>query len=315
MLYFVTKDEALIYGRRIEINVVYHCNLSCRACAHFSPISPKYYLDPNELYQQLSILAKCFRVRYVELLGGEPLLHPQLIEIARAVRESGVTRYIRIITNGLLLEKMKDIFWKEVDEIHISEYPGKEMTQAQLDYIRNKAELLNVNIEFMHYVNFREVYSSIGTNDAALIKRIYKSCQCTHRYQSFTFAQGYFYKCPLAFFIPLKSQNIEISDPTVDGVKIIDVPDLREKLLQYLESPNPLNSCKYCLGSVGKLFPHETIPRKHWHTLHEFSTEQLIDMKQLDVLENISPDADNGFLKQPYPQYNYLDVRPITSEV
>jgi hypothetical protein len=81
--------------------------------------------------------------------------------------------------------------------------------------------------------------------------------------------------------------------PFTDGVRIEDVPDLKDRLLQYLEAPSPLQCCRYCLGSVGRLFPHEEVQRRAWREPQQFATEDLIDWEHLQVLEQVDPEEDN----------------------
>jgi hypothetical protein len=73
--------------------------------------------------------------------------------------------------------------------------------------------------------------------------------------------------------------------PHIDGLKIIDSPTFGEELRAYLESPYPLVSCKYCLGTVGKLFPHSQVKRSEWRQLQQVKHEDMVDMEELAALE------------------------------
>ncbi len=79
------------------------CNLACRHCW----IAPKYQAGstvypsvPYELFVSIVKQAKPLGLGSVKLTGGEPLLHPNIVEILRFIRaeELGLT----IETNGLL---------------------------------------------------------------------------------------------------------------------------------------------------------------------------------------------------------------------
>jgi len=103
-----------------EVNVVHQCNLSCRGCSHLSPAVPKAFVDPEIVYRDLSRLAAYYLAGNVRLVGGEPLLHRDLLQVIAAVRASGITECIRILTNGILLPRMPDAFWESVDEVQVS---------------------------------------------------------------------------------------------------------------------------------------------------------------------------------------------------
>ena len=136
---FLNIQNGKVHTKRLEINVVHHCNLSCLGCSHLSPRLPKYFLSPDRLSHDLSILSKYCRPEFISLLGGEPLLHPDLIEIINVVRSSGISDRIRVVTNGRLLHKMPDQFWKDVDEVHVSLYPSHPIKVKDLAVIQAHA--------------------------------------------------------------------------------------------------------------------------------------------------------------------------------
>src|SRR5262245_27405170 len=127
-----SRPHKRLYGNACEVNVVHHCNLTCRGCFHLSPVFKKHYVTAESMQADLTCLAKYYHAGSVRLLGGEPLLHPDLLGMIAAARASGVSRRVVIVTNGLLLSKMPDVFWRAVDKVRISSYPGKHMTPRQL---------------------------------------------------------------------------------------------------------------------------------------------------------------------------------------
>lgn len=274
-----------------ELNVAYHCNLSCRACSHLSPMFKQHFVELNQVVADFSKLAKYYHSKYLKIMGGEPLLHPNLIQIIDKVRQTGISERIQVATNGQLLPKVLDVFWQKVDEVSISVYPGKEISLEDLEKIEHKAKLHNVVIEYFNFDNFRESYSEIGTDNIELVQRIYSTCKIAHTWRSHTVADGYFYKCPQSLFLP-KVINQENLKPLADGIKITDSTGFAKDLLAYLKSTEPLLSCYHCLGSVGKLFAHEQKSRLTWRLSQQYPTEELIDMDYLAVSE-ANPRANN----------------------
>lgn len=57
-----------------------HCNLKCAGCTHFSSIAKEEYLDIGEFQKDITRISELTnsRARFINLLGGEPLLHPQV---------------------------------------------------------------------------------------------------------------------------------------------------------------------------------------------------------------------------------------------
>ena len=93
------------------------------------------------------------------------------------------------------------------------------------------------------------------------------------------------------FFLSKKINNEILSSK--NGIQITDSAEFAESLLAYLNSPEALLSCYHCLGSVGKLFAHEQIPRSQWRSRQQHPTEELIDLHYLAISES-NPSANNS---------------------
>lgn len=290
----------------IEVNVSLHCNLSCRGCTHLSPLFDTLNLTRAELEKDLKLLRPILRAEYLTLLGGEPLLNPDLVGIISTIKNSGITEHVKIYTNGLLLPKTSEEVWKSLDSIRISSYSGSSLKEADLNECLRKAEKYQISLEIDEYQNFREGYSEIGTKDPDLVERIYNTCQITHQTKCYTLFYGTFFKCPQTVFIELNKRRLinrnfhkldEIS--FVDGYKLrADLPaeEQKQRLLSYLNNRSPLENCSYCLGCVGKLFPHSKRKRHNWREPQMLPTEELLDYEHLNKLE-INPDEKNYCLK------------------
>ncbi|QEH32408.1 molybdenum cofactor biosynthesis protein A [Aquisphaera giovannonii] len=287
------EGRGLIRAEACEVNLAHHCNLACRGCFHLSPILPKRYADPVELRTKLSWLARCYRAGSLRLIGGEPLLHPDIPAVIAAVRESGVSSRLVVVTNGLLLGRMPDAFWAGVDKVRISSYPGKAMPGALLRECRRKAIRFGVDLRLALCPEFREPFSIPGTEDAGLVGRIYRTCLHAHVWQCHTVDAGYFYKCPQSRFIPAALPDATFS-PQEDGIPIEDSPEFAGAVRSYLGSPVPLKSCRHCLGSVGKKFDHELVERSTWARRQDRPVEDLVDLECLARLE-ARPSSDPGY--------------------
>jgi organic radical activating enzyme len=267
--------NAKVKNHTCEVNVVEHCNLSCRGCSHASPVLPRTVLDPDVLEHDLLLLAEHYRADTVRLLGGEPLLHPDLEAIVDVVRRSGIAERIRIVTNGVLLPRMPRRLWESVDVVEISLYPGSELEAEQLERCREEANAAGTQLVAARVRMFRESYSETGTTDPELIGRIYRTCAIAHVMRCHTVANGVFYKCPQSYFLPKL-----LGQPDVDGV-VLEEPDLGRRLRAYLASSEPLAACGNCLGSSGRRFAHEQTPRATFRGHQSARTEELVDPRYL----------------------------------
>src|SRR4029077_4624851 len=196
MSYYKVIDNKVHAPKGCELNVVHHCNLSCRACSHLSPVLKKHAVNAEDVFRDFSALANHYAPHFVKLLGGEPLLHPGLLDVIDAVRSSGISSRIHVCPNGLLLSRMPTQFWEKVDLVEISVYPGVHLDYEQLKQACQHARDWNAEFAMLNHNFFREAYTEEGTEDQALVQRIYRTCKVAHIWGCNTVYDGYFFKCP-----------------------------------------------------------------------------------------------------------------------
>jgi hypothetical protein len=238
-------------------------------------VLPKHFIDPGALSSDLTALARSYHATVLKILGGEPLLHPNLLDVIMAARGSQAVDKIEIWTNGLLLPRMERRVWEAVDSVRISLYPGRSLKQHQLDRCIDLAHRNNVPLRYKRYQAFQESYSEQGTDDPSLVKRIYATCNEAHRWRCHTVANGWFFKCPQSYMIP-KGMSLGQEATYSNGIQIDDSPEFRGRLLSYLTSSEPLPACRNCLGSAGKWFEHQQVRREEFRPAQCHATEDLI---------------------------------------
>ena len=124
-----------------EMPLTSHCNLNCQMCTVFSPIARKEFLSMDSFYRDLTRMAELYGSDGVwfRMVGGEPLLHPQITGMMMLARKLLPNALISITTNGLLAQKMDDGFYKAAKDKNIvmlfSPYPPVK-TDEQIDFVR-----------------------------------------------------------------------------------------------------------------------------------------------------------------------------------
>jgi MoaA/NifB/PqqE/SkfB family radical SAM enzyme len=93
------------------------CNLSCAYCNEYDKVSDP--VPTAEMLRRVEMLAK-LGTGIITISGGEPLLHPDLDQIIRAIRSHGATA--TIITNGYLLtpDRIKQLNRAGLEHLQIS---------------------------------------------------------------------------------------------------------------------------------------------------------------------------------------------------
>lgn len=95
----------------VEIQLCDRCNLDCAYCSHLSPVSKPVTISLETLEAECHRLARV-GVDEVNLMGGEPLLHPQVCEAIKLTRSILPNIKLIVSTNGLLLPRMSKDFWQ-----------------------------------------------------------------------------------------------------------------------------------------------------------------------------------------------------------
>lgn len=84
-------------------HIGYKCNLSCRGCVNYSNHLEAHSLPWNtNWHTELSKLNDRFSIRHLEIIGGEPLQHPDIQELITFACSLDI-KYITLSSNGLLL--------------------------------------------------------------------------------------------------------------------------------------------------------------------------------------------------------------------
>lgn len=267
-----------------ELIAAYQCNISCSHCNQASPIRKKGYPDAETVYRDFSRMARIYHARFAKIVGGEPLLHPDFAHVVRALRRSGISEQILLLTNGMLLDRMPEETWRLIDRIEVSVYPETPVDAAMIERMCRQADALGVTIKFVAFDHFRVSFSRPGTDDDNLIRRIYRTCKMAHVWGCQVIHNGHFHKCVQSIHVPAVI-GAPPESAQRDGIRISDSPDLQDRIRRYLYSDEPLHACRHCLGVAGRIEAHRLVERGNWLAEHEEASEALIDFDTLRRLE------------------------------
>jgi uncharacterized radical SAM superfamily Fe-S cluster-containing enzyme len=101
----------------IEVNS--NCNMNCPLC--FSEARPGFSLTLEEVEQMLDELVRTEgRPEVVQFSGGEPTIHPQIIDFVRAAKQRDIP-FVMVNTNGKRIAQ-DDRFLEQLNEVRPSIY-------------------------------------------------------------------------------------------------------------------------------------------------------------------------------------------------
>lgn len=121
--------KSTVFDFHFEFHLVEHCNLKCAGCTHFASLANEEYADIEEFKKDINRLSELTGgiARFINLLGGEPLLHPQICDFLVATRKAFPKTIIRVVTNGIKLMEMGEVFWSACREnkiiVGVTQYP------------------------------------------------------------------------------------------------------------------------------------------------------------------------------------------------
>ncbi len=182
----------------METHLVDWCNLKCDYCGHYCHIiDEEIYTDVTQFEKDIKILSSKINFRMIRLMGGEPLLHPEVNKFLTITRRFFPNSDIRIVTNGILIPNMKQEFWDTLKRtkirIDISKYPiMKNKFNDITDLIVLKgARIGNIEIKdkFYHKLNENgdadkeKSYNACASRNAINLwnGKLY-NCQACYRY-------------------------------------------------------------------------------------------------------------------------------------
>lgn len=130
-------------------NIIDECNMKCNICYHNSEPGSGNYRSMDEVKKMHETLLKVESTPdLIQVTGGEPSIHPQVIEILKYLK-SGPVRHLMMNTNGIRISEDEE-FVKELKSIgrgfeiylqfdSLEETALKRLRNANMKRVREKA--------------------------------------------------------------------------------------------------------------------------------------------------------------------------------
>jgi len=143
---YLQDDKPISRMQNLTIAITHKCNIRCKMCYFHKELGNKHELS-LDLYKQL-IDQSVHAHPCVILSGGEPFMHPNLLDMVRYAKEKGLS--VQIFTNGTLAtpEKTKQLFDLGLDYINVT-LLGDQNTHPQVARSTNSYNKLVANLAFM----------------------------------------------------------------------------------------------------------------------------------------------------------------------
>lgn len=225
----------------LDVNVEVACNARCCACSHASPFTKSQQMTPEVLARDLLNLSQVVHFQRIQMVGGEPTMHRKLPEMMHISRASGIANEVMVITNGRLLPKMPDDFWRTLDTLQLSIYPNLDPSIPE--FARAKCAEYGKPFYSTVFTEFHQQLRAVPNDGEHFATCHWKSdCYSVH--------EGRFYLCPQSIFFPEKFMGLPAG---VDGLPLEGITEAA--FVSFLERKEPLNACRICMANEMKSKP------------------------------------------------------------
>lgn len=226
------------------------CTLKCKHCCEMVP-----YYKTKEFVQPETIIKNCTKVAdatgftmYIELIGGEPFLHPNIAYILDALLQINDVGYIKVFTNGTvvpndkLLKVLKNprivIVWSNyldtLDGILLQKVNETRnvFQRENIDYIYSTSKT------WLDFSSFDYVEKSEED-----LNRDFEDCFIANCHRLY---EGVLYRCPHQY-AAMRLNKLEILENNcVDIEKSDSLEALSEQLFEF-KNLNYVDACRYCV--------------------------------------------------------------------
>ncbi len=240
--------KSTIYDFHFEFHLVEHCNLKCAGCTHFSSIAEENFLSVYEFEKDMKRLSELTGkvARFINLLGGEPLLHPEISHFFDIAREYFPNTIIRVVTNGIRIPDMADNFWQACKKndiiIGMTQYPIDIDYAARIELISERGVAFE---NFSGTDHPRDEMWRLALNEAGKERPVENFMRCPRANACIFITHGKVFNCAtmanIDHFNKCFDKHFELTKD--DYIDIYEVNNVQE-ILGFLCNPRPF--CRYC---------------------------------------------------------------------
>lgn len=231
------EKEKLIIPR-VVLQLTQKCTLKCKGCNNLMPryTKPENF-DLKEVISGLKIFTdKVDRILVLELIGGEPLVYPYLIDVIEAIKTINKIDFFEITTNGTIVPSdgiMKSL--KETDScLRISKYSKSVKT----DEIIKKCKEYGVRFSIMDELVWYDS-SSIENRALSDYEKSIIASNCTSYKLCKTISCNKFFCCARAASL----FDLGISKDEEDYINLLTCE--KEDILNFYKK-NKAIACDFC---------------------------------------------------------------------
>lgn len=259
------KDNKLHY---IDLHIIDNCNHNCARCVKFAPLCKTPGIQPlDKVLKDLNQLAKItnHQLDGISIIGGEPLLSPDIITYMKECRQLFPLSAITIVTNGLALPQMPDKFFTALQEYNVwlsvsKFYPNEFYKDIKATLKKHDCYSRTVfqGMKPFNCVMFVQMdLDETGSQDK---EKMFNKCPNKNGYV--TLKDGKLWSCPTSCMKYILNDYFGTNFETYNSDGISIYSHTQAEIVRLLQKPK--EACKYCTESgLNRLyFPEPTTKNK-----------------------------------------------------
>ncbi len=221
----------------VSFEITRNCNARCKHC-HLGPPLSEHQITPD----QIGRICRELRPVLAQVSGGEPLLHKDVEDIIRAIRNPGHDPLIFVTTNGSLLtpERFRRLVEAGVDEYSLSlDYPDErhdDFRKIPGLFQRIKRLIESLDKEELKRITLACVVQSDNFRDLPKIAELARTWGVRVNFSGYT---------------RLRTQN---TDYLIEGDKLDEFRVIVEDLRAFRRRHNTIRTSDYVFDNMIKFF-------------------------------------------------------------
>lgn len=226
------------------------CTLKCKHCCEMVPYySEKGFVKADVVIENCRKIADaCQFTMYVELIGGEPFLHPDIAHILQELLRIDDVGYVKIFTNGTVVpnEQLCAVLKNPRIVIVWSNYQDT-LEGTLLDNVNKTREIFEKEgIEYIYSMSKTWLdFSSFDYVDKSEkdLEKDFEDCFLANCHRLY---EGVLYRCPHQY-AAMRLGKIKIDEnDCVDIDKINSLEELSGKIFDF-KNLQYVDACRYCV--------------------------------------------------------------------
>lgn len=224
------------------------CTLKCKHCCEFVPfLADKGFMPVEKIVKDVKKIAESSKfLNFVELIGGEPFLHPKIEELITELLKIENIGYIKSFTNATVVpsDELCKIMQNPRFMLNVSNYEKVATGKLAENIVKTKEKLAKYNIKYLYTTNFEWLDFSdfeVHKTDPEILKKGFKDCFISICHRIY---KGKLYRCPHQY------AGIQLGKLKEFPIECIDLHSLNEvelaDALEKFEALKFINACRHC---------------------------------------------------------------------